>query len=311
MKIIIAHTLSAELKDELQTKCPKAELIIVDKLTDAQNDLANAEIIYASRFNTELLNASPKLKFLQAPYAGMNSMPLSALEERGVLLANARIHGETISELVLGMMIALSRNFPLAFKHQADHSWTRLPQQSLQDATIAIVGVGVIGSHIAKRASAFGMKVLGFSRSGKPVEYVDESHTTDELLQEIGRADYVVVACPLTPETHKMIDATVFEAMKKTSFILNIGRGPIIDELAMIAALEQGEIAGAGLDVFDIEPLPQDSPLWDMSNVLCFPHVAGSLDGNDLRAGRIFVDNVLNYLEGKPLRCAVDLKLGY
>lgn len=311
MKIVIGHPLDQDLVQELRQTHPQAELVFASKAEEIPALLADAEILYAPRINADLLAQAPKLKFVQAPYAGMDAMPLAELDRRGVKLANARIHGETIAELVMGMMISLARSFSAIHQHQLEHQWVRVPQRLLMDSTLALIGVGTIGNEIAKRAKAFGLKVIGFTRSGKTTEYLDAGYTTADLMQHIGQADYVVVACPLTAETRKMVNAEVFAAMKDSAYILNIGRGPIIDEAAMIDALQQGQIAGAGLDVFEVEPLPSTSPLWAMPNVLVFPHLAGNLEGNERRAGRIFVENVTNLVQGKPLRCNVDLKLGY
>lgn len=311
MKILIGANLEQDLLDELKTAHPDAEIAFADNAEEMEAQLPGAEIVLARRFTDELLAKADSLKFLQIPYAGVNTLPLQAMDERGIQCANARIHGETISELVMGMMLSLARSFCAIRENQKKHEWIRVDQHMLLDHNLVIIGTGTIGLEIAKRAKAFGMRTIGFSRSGRADAYLDESYVTGELLKHVGRADYVVVACPLTEETLKLVDAKVFAAMKPSSYILNIGRGPIIDEQAMIEALQQKRIAGAGLDVFEIEPLPAESPLWDMPNVLCFPHLAGNHEGSERRAGRIFVDNVANYRAGKPLRCAVDLKRGY
>ena len=311
MKILLGAPLATDLLAELQATHPDAECIIAATPEQVLAELPGSDIVFSRGFTDKMMAAADSIKFLQIPYAGMDRLPLAELDSRGVKLANARIHGETIAELVMGMMLSLSRSFVEIHDNQRKHQWVRMPQKLLMDSTLALIGVGTIGNEIAKRAQAFGMKTLGFTRSGRSTGYLDEAYTTSDLMQHIGKADYVVVACPLTPETLKLVNAQVFAAMKPTSYILNIGRGPIIDETAMIEALNSNQIAGAGLDVFEVEPLPETSPLWDMPNVLCFPHLAGNHEGSEQRAGRIFVDNVLRFVEGKPLRCEVDLKLGY
>ncbi|MCL2497780.1 MAG: D-2-hydroxyacid dehydrogenase [Symbiobacteriaceae bacterium] len=310
MRIVITSELAPDLVAELQNKHPELQLVFTTERELSQH-LSEAEVLFVRRLTVEQLQQAPLLKMVQIPYAGMDQLPLAALQERGVLLANARIHGETISELTLGMMIALTRSFAEIHRNQQQHKWLRVPQQLLMGSTLALLGVGTIGGEIAKRAKCFGMKTLGFTLSGSSHPYIDESYSSNQLILQVSRADFLVAACPLTQETHHLINQTILQAMKPSAYILNIGRGPVIDEAALIAALQAQVIAGAALDVFEKEPLPVESPLWDMPNVLVFPHLAGNLEGNSRRAAQIFVENVSNLLAGSPLTCAVDLSKGY
>jgi len=310
MQIVITATLDADQAAELRAVHPEVNLIFV-KEEELDPFLPTAEVLFVSHLSVEQLQISPKLRMVQIPYAGMDQLPLAEMKARGVLLANARIHGDTIGELTMGMMLALARSFAVIQRNQQQHAWVRVPQHMLMGSTLALVGVGALGSGIASRARSFGMKTLGFTHSGRENPYIDESFLSRDLLSQVGRADFLVAACPLTEETHRMIGKPVFEAMKPDAFFLNVGRGPVVDEEALIEALREGSIAGAALDVFEIEPLPIDSPLWDMPNVICFPHLAGNLEGNHRRAAQIFIENISNLLQSKPLTCAVNLDKGY
>lgn len=213
------------------------------------------------------------------------------------------------------MMLSLTRNLHKQMRSQINKEWRsegNLPE--MHGKTIGILGVGSIGLEVARLAKAFGMEVLGFRRSGKPEAEVDEmiEYGAEGLNELLRRSDYVVNTLPLTQETYRIIGKEQFEIMKPTALYINIGRGGTTDEGALINALREGQIAGAGLDVFEEEPLSQESPLWELENVILTPHVSGNTEHYARRAMDIFIDNFKDYLSGKlPERNRVDLDKGY
>jgi phosphoglycerate dehydrogenase-like enzyme len=254
------------------------------------------------------------LRWIQAWGAGVEQMPFHALERKNVILTNASgVHAYPISESVLAMMLSLTRKLHLHIRNQTRKKWEWLGGMGeMHGKVLGIVGVGAIGEEIAKLSRGFGMRVLGVRRSGRPSAYVDRMYDIqglDEVLQE---SDYVVVTLPVTKETRHLIGRSQFRRMKSTAFFINIGRGSTTDTEALIEALQNGTIAGAGLDVFEQEPLPESSPLWEMDNVIVTPHNSGaSIHYND-RAVRIFAANLRDYVNGRePSLNRVDLASQY
>src|SRR5690606_3587844 len=215
-----------------------------------------------------------KLRWLQSWSAGVNNMPLDEMEKSNILLTSANgVHAYPISETIFALMLGLTRKIHSYVRNQQEKKWHHSNMKlEIHEKTIGIVGVGHIGKETAKIAKAFGMTVLGVRHSGRDEEFVDEMYTTDQLSEVLPRCDYVVLTLPLTEETRHLFGADEFRRMKSSAFFINIGRGEIVVEEELIEALQSGEIAGAGLDVFTKEPLPEDSPLWDFENVIVTPH---------------------------------------
>jgi len=232
------------------------------------------------------------------------------VRNRGFILTNASgVHAIQITEHILSLLLAFARRIHHAVQAQACHEWLRLTNQDvfeLWGKTILLIGVGAIGARTAQVARALGMRVLGIRR-----DPVDAMYAPQQLLQVLPEADFVVLTVPLTDETRGMIGEPELEAIKPTAYVVNIGRGGTIRQDALIRALREGRIAGAGLDVFDPEPLPAESPLWDMENVIVTAHYAGLTPHYEQRALDIFVDNLERYVTGRPLRNVVDKELGY
>jgi phosphoglycerate dehydrogenase-like enzyme len=212
-------------------------------------------------------------------------------------------------------MLAFIRQLPLVIRQQGEHKWQSPPGETLEELyqrTLLVVGLGAIGERIARVGNALGMRVAATRRTvADPPPYVDALYTPDRLLEVLPQADFVVLAAPLTKETFHMIGERELQTMKQGAFIVNIGRGKLIDEAALIRALQEDRIAGAGLDVFETEPLPPESPLWDMANVIVTPHYAGASPRYHERAMPIFLDNLQRYRDGAELRNLVDKRAGY
>lgn len=278
--------------------------------------LPDAEVIvgWQSIIAKECLQTGTALKWIQNWGAGVDKLPLKEIAEHGVVLTTASgVHPNPISESIFGMMLALTRKLHVAIRNQLEHKWHPSNQLGeLHGKTILILGVGAIGMEVAKLSKAFGMKVLGVKRTLTESVYMDRIVTIDKLNEVISESDYVVNALPLTDFTNHVMGREQFSLMKPSSFYINIGRGGTTDTLAMIEALQGGTIAGAGLDVFEVEPLPAENPLWDMDNVIMTPHNSGVTEHYQERAMQIFLQNLRDYLEGRePQLNRVDLKKQY
>jgi len=219
-----------------------------------------------------------------------------------------------IGEFVLGLMLMFLKQSPLCFQLKQKKQWERFTPATLRSKTIGIVGLGSIGREVARLAKAFGMRVIATRRSIKQVaqaRYVDTVLPPELLPQLISESDFVVLSLPLTSETDKLIGEQELRTMKPTAYLINIARGRIVDEEALVRALDEHWIAGAGLDVFATEPLPTDSKLWELPNVIFSPHVAGNMEDYIMRATDVFCENLRRYLDGKKLLNVIDKKKGY
>ncbi|WP_053363856.1 D-2-hydroxyacid dehydrogenase [Bacillus sp. FJAT-27251] len=315
-KMIITHDIEANLLAEIQELVPHWN-IIAQRNPDAWlAHLNSAEIIVGWKKEiSEALNSDSPLRWVQSWSAGVNSMPLAKLEEMDVILTSANgVHAYPISETIFALMLALTRNIHVYVKNQLNRKWHHSGLKlELHGKTIGIIGVGAIGLETAKIAKAFGMEVIGIRHSGNPEKNVDEMYLPKQLDEVLPRCDYVVVTLPLTSETRGLFGKEQFALMKTSSMFINIGRGAIVKENELIDALSNGEIAGAGLDVFEKEPLSEDSPLWDMDNVIITPHTAGSTEHYAKRVLQdIFIPNLKAYRAGNvPSINLVDYKKGY
>jgi D-2-hydroxyacid dehydrogenase (NADP+) len=254
-------------------------------------------IAKAQDISAELVAAMPRLRWIQALTTGVD--PIVALKlPPAIVITSARgIHGPQMSELTLLLMMALSRDFPRMLTNQRNTRWERWGQRLLQGKTLVIIGVGAISEALAARCQPFGLRVIGITNR-TAVENFDEVHPPSRLRDAAGRADFLVVLVPYSPATHHLIDASVLAAMKPTAYLINVARGSVIDETALIDALRSHRIAGAGLDVFTNEPLPGSSPLWSLDNVIITPHVGGMSDIYAEQILPLLMHNVRAYIEG-------------
>jgi D-2-hydroxyacid dehydrogenase (NADP+) len=284
---------------------------------DPHKALAPAEVLLSwSLLPPDLEDRAPNLRWVQLISAGVDRLLSNDLLRSGVIVTTASgIHAAPMREHVLGMMIMLAKGWPGLLRAQAKREWKRSVPDVLAGKTVGIVGLGNIGCEVARVAKAFDMRVLGVRRSGAPIECTD--YEVDgifgplDILNVLSESDYVVLALPLTEETHHMIGELALRSMKPTAYLINASRGAVVDEAALVRALKEGEIAGAGLDVFESEPLPRESELWGMENVIISPHIGGGTPVYMEQAVEIFCENLRRYLAGKPLRNVVDLERGY
>ena len=285
--------------------------------------LEDAEILCSLNLPTDLLERAPKLRWLQNPGAGLERLRTLKLLDPGsriIVTSASGIHETQISEYVIGSMLVFNRSWPEMVRLQDQHSWprhsdnTHLRQRELANATLGIVGLGHIGRSVAKLARAFGMKILGtrFSaRAGEQDPDVDRLYPFDALHELLAQSDYVVLSVPLTDRTKKMIGEAELRAMRQNAYLVNIARGAVIDEDALIRALKEGWIAGAGLDVAVNEPLPADSSLYTTPNIILTPHISGAIEDYNERLADLFAENLRRYRSGQPLLNQYDAEKGY
>jgi phosphoglycerate dehydrogenase-like enzyme len=260
-------------------------------------------------------DAAPRLKWIQLTSAGADRLLNSGFVEQGITVTTVSgLHATPIGEFIVGAMLQWAKGAPRTMRAQLKHEWARFAPTELHGKTVGIVGIGHIGAEAARLAKAFGCRVIATKRSAtvaETAEYCDEILPARDLPRVLAESDYVALCLPLTDETRGLIGEKELRLMKPSAFLVNIARGPVIVEQALIEALRTGVIAGAALDVFEQEPLPADSPLWEMDNVIVTPHISGGTEIYNARATAIFTDNLRRYLSGAPLRNVVDPSRGY
>jgi D-2-hydroxyacid dehydrogenase (NADP+) len=326
--IVIAMSVPEEIQARFRAEFPQIRFIVpgeeagvIDENRDVpaptEDDVRDADGFIGWRFDAELLPAASNLRWIHASGAGVERYDLGELAARGIMLTNASgVSAPNMAEHVLGMMIALARRFPRLIQAQSQHEWrdevTHREVGELLDQTVLVVGIGEVGRAVGQRAAAFGMRVHGLRRRDAPAPAGFESVLgIGELHETLADADHVVVTLPATPQSNGMFDAAAFAAMKPGAVIYNVGRGPVIDTAALIAVLKSGHLGGAGLDVTDPEPLPAESPLWDMENVLITAHTSGATPRYWKRQSELIAENIRRIQAGDPPRNLVDLDAGY
>lgn len=315
-KLFSFHKLSEQDRERIREIIPNWEIVSKDDGGDMSEHLRDAEVVAGWGRSAEeaCLVPEAKLRWVQAWGAGVERMPLEAFAAKGVTLTNASgVHAYPISETILGMMLMFARKLHLSVRHQVAGRWQSPDTlNELHGKTAGIIGIGAIGEETAKLAKAFGMRVLGVRRSGEPSDYVDRMVGLEQLDEVLEQSDYVINTLPLTKSTYHLIGREQLRKMRKTAVYINIGRGATTDEKALSKALADGTIAGAGLDVFEEEPLAEASPLWAMEQVIITPHNSGSTVHYDERAMDIFLHNLREVAAGKkPSLNCVDLEQQY
>ncbi|MBB6455128.1 phosphoglycerate dehydrogenase-like enzyme [Salirhabdus euzebyi] len=316
MKIVTTCRVKRTIKASLAEKFPSVSLQYCADIEEAEKYLPEAEVLitYGEDLTDEHIEMATSLKWIMVISAGMDLMPFRKIEEKNILVTNVKgIHASPMAEYAISMLLQVSRNAKTLMENQKAHVWDRkVPMTEISEKTMMVIGSGAIGQEVARLAKAFRMKTIGISRSGRAVDYFDETATIQALMDRIGEADFVVSVLPSTKETENLLQETHFNNMKESAIFLNMGRGITVDEPGMIRALQNEKFAHAVLDVFHQEPLPEDNPLWDMENVTITPHLSGISPQYQPRAFEIFEENLTKYIQGeKPLRNEVDPKRGY
>lgn len=304
------------LRAEIRRRAPDLHLLVSEDKAEIEQAVGQIEIA-ARRFPYDLLPKATRLRWYQQWGAGVDwLMRYPQVAEMDFVLTNASgVHPIQITEHIFALLLAFARGLPRAVQAQTCSEWDRAEGGNifeLYGKTMLLVGVGAIGERTAEIAVALGMRVIGIRRNfNQTAPHVEAMFGPDRLLDLLPEADFVVLTIPFTQETKKLFSEREFHAMKPTAYIINIGRGGTIDEEALVEAINEGKIAGAGLDVFEKEPLPSNSPLWTTPNVIITAHYAGRTPHYEERARAIFLDNLERYTAGQPLRNVVDKKLGY
>jgi len=328
MKLLIAthHRLDLWIApgwfaERLRKEFPQLEVVRLTTYEGIEKQLADVDILFTQSLRREQFAVASTLRWIHSPAAAVHQFLFPELINSNVILTNAReVHGPVVAEHVIAVILALAKRIPQSVRFQQKHIWgqeilwrDRATPAEIGDATLGLVGLGSIGRNVAKRASSLGMHVIcvrEHSESEKPGG-VQEVLPPSRLNDLLGRADYVVLAIPVTAATQGIIGRKQLSQMRPEAYIINVGRGPLIDDTALVEALRDGKIAGAALDVFDQEPLPTDSPLWDLENVLITPHTAGMTTKLWERHYKLFSENLRRFLSGQPLLAMVDKQRGY
>lgn len=293
---------AAQFEARARADLPGIDLFATNDRAEALAQASNAEALIGHhfQFDEDLLARAPRLRWIQSLTTGTDAIfKLKALRSDVTVTSTRGMHGPQMSELVFLHMLALTRDFPRMQRNQAAGLWERWPQPLLWGKTVAVVGVGAISEALAPRCKAFGMTVYGVSSSPRVPEGFDRVFPRDELAQAAALADYLVLIVPLSPETENLVDARVLAAVKPGAYLINVARGGVLDEAALVAALREKRVAGAALDVFRQQPLPADNPLWHEPGVLITPLVGGMSNIYLEQAYPIVRDNLRHFLAGR------------
>ena len=309
-RLLILLTLPPDVTEQYRARLsklfPELTIDVAAQRDKAQAALRDADMLLTfgqmmKNLNLGLEDAG-KLKWVQALGTGLDGITdQPALKPSVTVTSLHGVHGAPVSEAAMAGMLALSRDIPRFARQQDTQTWGRWPAKLLHEKTVGILGIGVIAEALAPKCKAFGMNVIGITSAKRPVAGFDRVHGMDELQSVLPQLDYLVLLTPYSPATHHMIDAKVFAAMKPSSYLINVARGGVVDEQALVDALREKKIAGAALDVFEHEPLPAGHPFWSFQNVIITTHQGGFCD--------TYVDLAMPILE-QNMRCflAGDLK---
>ncbi|MFL5733111.1 MAG: D-2-hydroxyacid dehydrogenase [Chloroflexia bacterium] len=330
--VLLNLSLEPELTEQIASVDPRIQVFSTYKAARLGSDeepkrvegpeldalLAQAEVLFSFGIPPEWLSKAPALRWVQLASAGSDqAFRTGIFRERPDLIVTTAsgLHEVPISEHIVAMILHFSRGFHRAVRNQPMHKWERFSLDEAHGKTVCLIGYGPIARRAAGLCAALGMRVLAVRGSlleQQPgQDGVERFYPPSYLDEALAESDYVVVAAPRTPQSEGMIGTRQFEAMKPGAVLINISRGALVDEEALVQALRSGKLAGAGLDVFTQEPLPESSPLWDLPNVLITPHNSGSNPHYNRRATNIFCDNLARFLRGEPMRNQVIAERGY
>ena len=306
---------------KMRQEFPQMEIVRFSTQDGNPNEFNDTDVIFSSMLTPEQFTAAPKLRWIHSPSAAIQQFLFPELVRSNVTLTNGRyVHGGVVAEHVIALIFALAKNLPSSMRLQAQHAWGQAEMaeegarpREIAGATLGLVGLGSIGGDVARHAAGLGMRVIATRENpSKPKpEGVEQVFAANELSKLLRESDYVVLTAPVTASTEKLINAERLKEMKPKACLINVGRGALVDEAALAEALQNKTIAAAALDVFEKEPLPENSPLWDLENVLITPHIAGFTDKVWERQYAFFTENLKRFLNGQPLSAIVDKQKGY
>ncbi len=308
MNIVILLTLPKEVREEyhaaIRKEFPEHRVDLVDDVFQIDPCLPDADVLitFAPHLREradQVFRAAGKLKWVQALGTGVDNIADRPTLRPDVILTRMHaIHGPPMAEAALMAMLALSRDLPRLIRNQQDRRWERWPARLLQGKTVGILGVGAIAEVLAPRCQMMGMRVVGISSSPREVAGFDRMVSRDHLTEAVRELDYLVLLAPYAKDTHHIVDERVLATMRSDAYLINLARGEVVDEDALLAALRGRKIAGAALDVFSQEPLPEDHPFWTLPNVLITPHVGGFNDGYAQQAIPLVLENIRRFVAG-------------
>lgn len=305
--IWLAYETTKEQIETIKKIAPQFEVIKGwDKTNELDFPLDDIEIIYGfkGQRSKELMESkNSRLKWVQGQAAGVDFLDIQGLKRNKIVLTNGSgIHSIPIAESVFGMLLTYTRGIQEAIKNQQTSTWNQTESlMEINGKTMMIVGTGKIGKEVGRIAKAFNMKTIGINSNGHTVEFIDETYSQEELKKQVCRADIVVNILPLTSKTSHFFNDELFDSFKDKTLFLNVGRGPSVDSLSLIRALENGKVGFAGLDVFEQEPLVKESPLWNREDVLITPHISGIAEHFKKRLFAIFEENLKAYVTNETL----------
>ncbi len=314
LRILVVADLAERHRQMIREAAPEAEIEQTVDRGRVVRQAEDADVIVGWNVPREAVQQARHLRWIHSTAAGVDQLLHPEVVARDVIVTDSSgIHAEPITEHVLAVMLAFARRLPAATRSQMARRWDRasIIGEELWGKTVGILGLGSIGREVATRCKAFGMRVIGTKRTPAVMPQVDQVLPPEGLEEVLRAADYLVIILPLTPRTRGLIGARELGVMKPSAYLINVARGAIVQEGALIEALRHGRLRGAGLDVFEREPLPQDSPLWGMEQVILTPHVSGAGPDYLDRALPLFCENLRRFLAGAPLLNVVDKRQGY
>ena len=316
MKVIVSSTVAERFGASLREAAPEAAIVTLDADGSWNGDPTDAEVGYVSVDSfvngsiMALVRDLPRLTALRWVHTfsiGVDHPAYARIVERGITLTNgAGTQSMPIAQYVFLMMLHHVKGMAAWEQAQARREWARSPSDELTGKTVALLGLGGIGAEVARLAQAFRMRVVGLRRRQDPVEHVDELLPPEAVGELCARGDFLVICAPLTRQTRGIIGAAELARMKPSAYLINVARGPIVDERALVEALRERRIAGAALDVFEVEPLPPDHELWTLPNVVITPHCSPASPMHIVRGTELFITNLRRYTSGEPLLNVVD-----
>lgn len=315
-KLVVYFKAPEEFIDHLKRLSNKFKMVVCKDRTELESHLQETEILITlfAWPDAEMIREASKLRWIQALTAGVDFFPLKAIKEKGIILTNGRgIHRKYIAEYAIAAMINLARNFHQMFRNQIKRKWDRsVAQDEIHGKTVGILGLGSIGQEIARKASTLGMRVIGVKYNPIPVDGVEDVYGPSQMGEVFKQSDYVINLLPDTPETIGLIDKSFFAMMDKSACFINLGRGSTVNQADLIDALQAKTIRALVSDVYEKEPLPQDSALWNLDNVILTPHIAGVSPKYLQRAMEIIQHNLTVYTNTSgEMMNVVDLTKGY
>jgi phosphoglycerate dehydrogenase-like enzyme len=327
MKTLIVHYHSFELwhapswiRERLQQDFPGHQFIQLQNYDRVPQEIADTDVFIGLSLRPEQFAAAKRLCWIHSPAAAVHQLMYPELIKSSVALTNSTgVHGPVVAEHAITLLLALAKRLPQAMQYQAKHEWSQnqLWQGSprpreVADSTVLVIGMGSIGREFAVRAKALGMRILAIRENpAKGLDGADAVYGSAQIDDVLPQADYVLLCTPVTPATTGIMNAARMSKMKPDAYLINVARGPLIDEAALLDTLQHRRIAGAALDVFNQEPLPADSPFWSLDNILVTPHTAAVTDRLWERHYRLIVDNMKRFLAGERLLNEVDKSRGY